>query len=801
MIRNYLKIAFRNLLRNKTYALINLTSLSVGLSCCFLILLFVQFELSFDNFHANHNKIFRIIPTSVKSGIESSQTWSPTAFGPHLKQEFHEITHFARTVEYGDEALIKYGDEKLTKGNVFLADSDFIDIFSFKLLKGNAENGFNQPMSMIISQRIANLHFPEENPVGKIVSFNKDFQFTITGVSENPPINSHLKFDYLISFTALKEFYKDWIDEEDEFFEDYGSWNYPTYVMVDNANNIEDIQTRASQFLQLKQGSNPEETKGYYWFQPLKDIHFGQNIRGDVATTDKNYIYAFSAIAIFILLIACINFMNLSTATGFKRAKEVGLRKAMGAFRRQLVIQFLAETLLLSMFSLVLAIFLMEIMIPWLNEILELSLNFIYLENIPILAGMVGIGIITGLLAGSYPALYLSGFQPSKALKSKLSGSGSSSIRKGLTVFQFSVAAFLLIFTITVYEQMSFMKSSKLGFDKEHVISFYPSEEISKNYQFFKQKLTNLPGVKNVTRSNGVPGKMQSHYSYILPDKNGEEFKTNINTLILDEDYVDVIGLEIAEGRNLSQAISSDLKEGYLLNETAVKQFGIENPIGHEFAALQPDRPKNGKIIGIVKDFHYNSLQNKIDPLAMWIAPDNTWMISIKLQSKNLEKDLNSIKNVYAQLAPEFPFDYNFLDDDFDNLYKKEESLGNLLGAFSLLAILVACLGLFGLTAFMAEQRTKEIGVRKVLGASVKSIVLLLSMDFSKLVIIAFFIIIPVAWYLINKWLTDFAYRIDFSYEIFLTSGVLILLFSWLTTSYQSIKAAIVNPVDSLKDE
>ncbi|WP_020526466.1 ABC transporter permease [Flexithrix dorotheae] len=799
MFRNYLKIALRHLTRNKIYSFINLASLTLGLTCCFLILVFVRFELSFDNFHINQNKIFRIIPTSVKKGIEARQTWSPSAFGPHLKEKFHEITHYSRTLNFGDDALIKYEEEKLAKGEVLMADSDFVEMFSFKIIEGNPANLLVEPTSMVISQRIAAQHFPKESPLGKVVSFNKDFQFTITGVVENPPVNSHLQFDYILPFTSLSIIYTDWMRED--FFENYDSWNYPTYVMVDHMENTQTIQQDATDFLNKKLGRNQEESTGYFWFQPLREIHFGQNIRGDVITTDRNYIYAFSAIALFILLIACINFMNLSTARAFKRAKEVGMRKAMGAFRGQLISQFLGETLLLSLSSLALSILLLELMIPWINDMMDIRLDFIYMENLSILAGMLGIGILTGILAGSYPAFYLSAFHPAKVLKSNLSGSGSSSIRKVLTVFQFAIAAFLVIFTITVYEQMSFMKTSKLGFEKEQVIFFYPTAEITRNYEVFKQKLKSLSGVKNVTRSNGVPGKMQSHYSYVIPDENGEEFKTNINTLILDQEYMEVMGLELADGRNLNEEIASDIKKGYLVNETAVKKFNIKNPVGKEFAVFQPDRPLDGKIVGVVKDFHYKSLQNQIDPLAMWISPENTWMIALKLQSENLEKDLAAIKKVYAEFAPEFPFDYKFLDDDFDNLYKKEENLGNLLGAFSVLAILVACLGLFGLTAFMAEQRTKEIGVRKVLGASVKSIILLLSRDFSKLVIIAFLMVIPVAWYLINKWLTDFAYRIDFGYEIFLTSGVLILLFAWLTTSYQSVKAAIVNPVDSLKDE
>jgi putative ABC transport system permease protein len=533
------------------------------------------------------------------------------------------------------------------------------------------------------------------------------------------------------------------------------------------------------------------------WLQPLDEIHFTRGIKGDYVNGDMNYVYTFSAVALLILIIACFNFMNLSTARAMKRAKEVGLRKVMGAFRHQLIKQFLGETLVLVSVSLVLGIILLELMVPVFNVLVGQHLTVKYFGAGSFLWIFILAGLLTGVLAGSYPAFYLSSFLPAKVLKGQTGPAGNAGLRKILTVLQFAVATFLLIGTLVVFVQMHFVRNTSLGFDQESVIYLNPPTPMWNKIDVFKETLLTQAGIKSIALSNGTPGMQNATWNYTFPGKDIPE--RSINTQIIDYDFVKTFGLEIAQGRNLSEEHATDSLQGYLVNEALVKELMIENPIGMSIQATDGHPP--GQIVGVVKDYHYRSLHQKIQPLVLRIDPRNMWCASVKFSGGNLSENLAVVEKEWKKLAPDYPFTYDFLDDTIAQQYKADQNTGILLTAFSALAILIACLGLLGLTAFMTEQRKKEIGVRKVLGASVSNIVVLLSKDFSKLVVIAFVAVVPIAWYAVNQWLKDFAYKVEISPLIYVGAGVLISLIAWLSIAYQSVKAAVVNPSDTLRNE
>jgi putative ABC transport system permease protein len=583
----------------------------------------------------------------------------------------------------------------------------------------------------------------------------------------------------------------------EEFLNNMDAWNYATYFFIPNEKDIESLSRRIDKkFTEAcKQDFNPERLGD--WLQPLTEIHFTKGIRGDTANGNENSIYMFSAIAFMILLIACFNFMNLSTARAMKRAKEVGLRKVMGAFRSQLVKQFLGETLVLVVIAMIFGIILLELLVPLFNLLIGQQLSLEYFGSNSILWLFILAAIVTGLLAGSYPAFYLSSFAPAKVLKGQSGPAGNAGLRKILTVLQFGVAIFLVVGTLVVHQQIRFVRNTNLGFDKESIIYFNPPAALWKSIDVFKESLLSHTSVKSVSVSNGTPGMENSTWRYDFPGTNIPE--RSINTSIIDYDFVNTYGLQIIDGRNLSQEFATDSLEAYLVNEAAVKDLMIEKPINHPIRAM--DGHPIGKIVGVVKDFHYRSLHRTIEPLVLRIDPNNTWCVSVKLSGGNLQGNLKTVEEEWKKILPGYPFTYEFLDETIERQYKAEQNTSVLLTAFALLAIFIGCLGLLGLTAFMTEQRKKEIGIRKVLGATVANIVVLLSKDFSKLVLIAFVIVIPIAWYAVQQWLEGFAYKININPMLYLGAGVIIGVIAWLSIAYQSIKAAIVNPSDILRNE
>ncbi|HET9053742.1 MAG TPA: FtsX-like permease family protein, partial [Cyclobacteriaceae bacterium] len=560
----------------------------------------------------------------------------------------------------------------------------------------------------------------------------------ITGVFKDVPANSHLQFTYVTTFESYAKIIEDrykWPAEK--FLTNLDAWNFSTYFYIPAAADMDEVAKRIDQHFTEARGDkfNPDVTGD--WLQPLEEIHFTKGIRNDVATGNENYILIFSAVALLILVIACFNFMNLSTARAIKRAKEVGLRKVMGAFRHQLIRQFLGETLIMVSVALALGIVFLELMVPMFNSLVGQHLKVEYFTPNSFIWMFLLAGLVTGVLAGSYPAFYLSSFSPAKVLKGETGRGGNAGLRKILTTMQFGVAIFLLIATFVVYSQMNYVRTTDLGFNQNQLIYVAPPAELWSKKESFRKNLLGHSQIKTVTYSNGTPGMSTSYWGYNLPEQNVKE--QSINTMIIDFDFVDAYALEIVEGRNISAAFSTDSSDAYLVNETAVRELMLENPIGTTIQATDGHKP--GKIVGVVKDFHYRSLHRKIEPLVLRHDQNNMWCMSVKFSGNDLKASLAVVEAEWKKFAPEHPFTYEFMDDTIANQYKADQNTGVLLSAFSGLAIIIACLGLLGLTAFMAEQRRKEIGVRKVLGASVANVVLLLSKDFSKLVILAFVVV------------------------------------------------------------
>ncbi|HNV29193.1 MAG TPA: ABC transporter permease [Cyclobacteriaceae bacterium] len=798
MFRNYLLIATRSLYKNLGYTSINIFGLAIGLACCLLVTLYVRFELSYENFHENKESIYRYIPRGERDGQVSMQTMLPSGFGPLIAESFREVEMFTRFTDVNERPLIRKGDTFLDAKTLSAADKDFFKIFSFRLVQGDANTVLTRPGTIAVAKSVADKYFPNGDAVGQVIRYDNAYDYEITGVFEDVLANSHLQFTYLTTFETIAKMVQDQYGfPADQFLNSLDAWNYSTYFYIPNEKGLDALAKRIDKkFTEARKEAYNDKALGD-WLQPLGEIHFTKGIKADTANGDKNYVYIFSAVALLILIIACFNFMNLSTARAMKRAKEVGLRKVMGAFRHQLIKQFLGETIVLVSISLVIGIILLELLVPLFNSLVGQHLEVVYLGGGSVIIYILIAGLLTGILAGSYPAFYLSSFVPAQVLKGHVGPSGNAGLRKILTVMQFGVAAFLMIGTLIVYQQMNFIQNKNLGFDKESIVYMNPPMALWDKKEVLKENLLANTSIKSVTFSNGTPGMETSTWQYDFPGLDIP--KRSMNTMIVDYDYINTFGLEIVEGRNLSEEFATDSTEAYLINEAAAEELMLEKPLGTPIRAL--DGHPAGRIVGVVKDFHYRSLHRRIEPLVLRIDPRNMWCMSVKLSAGNLKSHLAVLEKEWKQLAPDYPFSYQFVDQTIDRQYKAEQNTGVLIGSFAALAIIIACLGLLGLTAFMTEQRKKEIGVRKVLGASVSGIIMLLSKDFSRLILIAFILVVPLAWYAMNQWLADFAYQVNISPFVFVGAGLVVLIIAFTSVFYQALKAAIVNPSETLRNE
>ncbi|GAB4046628.1 ABC transporter permease [Spirosoma litoris] len=792
MLRNYLKIAFRNLIRNKAFSLINLLGLSTGITVCLMIFLFIMNEFSVDNFHKDGKSIYRVMRGIEHEGKEVGVSYLSGPYGPALLNDFKgQITQAVRVNP--TDALIKAQDKSFHERKIIDADPSFFTFFSFPLLKGDPATVLLEPASIVLTESTARKYFGSiDNAMGKIVEVDKDLPVKVTGIAQDVPANSHLDFDMVIPLENYKDrgYMTKWINN-----------GIYTYVQLAPTTTEAQVERNFPRFMEKHMGQIMKEYGFHFTLSltPLRDIYFEQAAFDSVKHGDKRVVYIFLSIAILILLVACINFMNLSTVRAVERSKEIGVRKVLGAIKGHLVWQFIGESLLLTAFSCVLALGFLALALPFYKQLLGYPLNLpVYAA--PIALFLIGIIVVAGFLSGSYPAFVLAAFSPIQALKGKLRlGKGGVSLRQVLVVVQFSISILLMLGTAIGTQQMSYLKNKQLGYNKEQTLVIpIDNGDIYNFILKHKPELLAQSRVEAVSMMSGEPGGFFDGHMF---DVEGQPNRWKSRTEFADFDYVKTLGLKLIAGRDFSPQYPSDTTRAALINRTAAARLGWtpDQAIGKWLKNTVQDST-NRTIIGVVEDFNFLSLKEAIEPLV--IAPnDDRRTALIRLKPGNIPATVETIQQLYAKTRPAYPFEYHFLDQKFDQMYQADLRQQTILSVFAGLAIFIACLGLFGLASFSAQQRTKEIGVRKVLGASVGSVVTLLSKDFLKPVAIAILIASPIAWYAMNQWLQNFAYHIDIEWWVFALAGLLAVSIALLTVSFQSIKAALVNPVRSLRSE
>ncbi|WP_339815031.1 FtsX-like permease family protein [uncultured Imperialibacter sp.] len=720
---------------------------------------------------------------------------------PFLQATVPEIQEAVRYTEWDDLPQLEWKEQLLPQATVSIADSGFFRLFSFKLTAGDKDEVLKRPLSMLISKSIAERTFGQENPIGQVISYDRNLQFEVTGVFEDIPANSHLQFDYLFSMSSLPRLYNQGADALTSMY----NWSFSTYLYVPHIQDDAAFAEKVQEAMAIKMKEvGFDEAAGHHWLQPLTEIHFTQGIRGDGPTSDIGFIYIFSAIAVFVVLIACFNFMNLSTARAVRRSKEVGIRKTMGAVRTQLVFQFLTESILIVVMAAIAGFGLLWLAVPVFNDKMEMELTLASLTDMGFLWQLGLIVLVTVIVAGSYPAFYLSSFTPSRALRiGRASGNASSLFRNVLTVTQFAIAAFLMTATLVVISQTTYMKATDPGFDKDQVVYFYlPPAMRGSNFGVLKQRLLGNTAISEVSKSSDIPGNITGHFIYELPD--GDTKRTEaFTTVAVDYDFLNALGIDLADGRNFSKEYPTDANQAYVVNEALVRFLGLDKrpggAVGASFRLVSENYPE-GKIVGVVKDFHARSLKEKIEPMVMWLS-DAGWEQYGMIKLSGGRSGLALLDDEWQALANGYPLTYQFLDDHIQSMYRNEERSVLLIGSFSALAIFISCLGLIGLVSFLAEQKRKEIGIRKVLGASVNGIVSLLSWRFLRLVLVAVAIATPVSLLAVREWLANFAYTITLQWWHFALPVIVVLLITFLVSGSFTARAARANPVDSLKYE
>ena len=800
MLRNYIKVIIRNVGKQKAYTFINIAGFAVGLATCILILLYVIHELSYDKFHSNADRIYRIGVEGNLSGENVKYPLSNLGTGPAMLKDYYEVESFTRL--YGLPRIpIKYDQNNFFEERLAYVDPQFFEVFSFSLIQGNPKTALEAPYSIILTRDMAEKYFGDDNPLGKQLKLNNRYDYNVTGVIENFPENSHLKVDFLCS---IETFYV--INDRD--VEEWTNFNNYTYLLLRENVSTEAFVSKFPAFIDnylpnLKKLLGGELN---YFIQPLTDIHLHSNLGYEMpGNSDIAYVYIFSAIALFILLIACINFMNLATARSAGRAKEVGLRKVMGAEKLMLVKQFLVESMLTCVVSLIVALGLIRLALPFFNSISGVKLRIPFGEVPWLIPAFIGFTLITGLLAGSYPAFFLSAFEPANVMRGTLkSGAGSNKFRSVLVVVQFVISITLLSGTSIMLNQLRFMKNKNLGFNKENVIVIpIMDQSIRERIQEIKSEIRSHSDVIDVCAASDLPGNYPD-YSAFVPEGYALEQTQLMHRINGDTDLITTLGMKIIAGRNFSTEFSTDPEDAIIINQAAAKKYGWDDPLGKKigfFAGNDMKEVRYRNVIGLVQDFHVRSLHDKILPLLFTNESDYLGEIAVRINSGKVSGVLGFLKEKWTKLDPNRPFDYYFLDRNFNQQYQSDESLQKIISYFTLFAIFIACLGLYGMASFMAERRFKEIGIRKTLGASVPNIVFLISKDVVKLIIIANIIALPIAYYVFHRWLESFAYRTQISALTFLVSAVLVFFIGYSTTAYQSIKAALLNPVDAIRAE
>ncbi|GAB3916211.1 ABC transporter permease [Larkinella terrae] len=802
MLRNYLKIAFRNLLKHKTFGFINIVGVAIGLACFLLIALYVRDEISFDRYNAKADRTYRVLRTFLNSNdgtVELKLGTVAPPFGPLIKQDFPQAEEVVRTL--GTNSLLKYGEHTYNENKVLFAEENIFKVLDFKVISGDPAKALARPFSIMLSRPMAEKYFGKESPMGKSLKSNNQFELMVTGVFEPLPAQSHIHPDFLVSFTTLND---NRVYGAEGLRTNWGNNSFLTYVLLAPGTDPAKL-VKAFPAFQNRRIEPKASTYSVLNLQKLTDVHLRSDTDDALeADGDIRYVYMFSAIGLFILLIACINYMNLATARSAGRAKEVGMRKVVGAHRGQLVSQFLSESILLVVFALSLALILVVLCLPFLNDFTQKQLTLVQLKH-PVFLGIVaGITLLTGLVSGSYPAFFLTSFQPISVLKGKIaSAMRTGRFRQALVVTQFAIAVALIISTIVVYNQMDFIRNYKLGYQKDQIVLLRTVDDSTTNSEALKQELKSNSAVLEVGLSSRIPSGrlLDSWDAYVAKGDSMAPSKVILKALSIDHDFIPAYSMKMAAGRNFSRAYTTDDTAAFIINETAARMLGWKNPeqaIGKPFGYGQ----RRGQVVGVTKDFHFESLRQAIPPIAMFMLPERNGWISIRVAGgTGLQTALTHIESVWKRRFSNQPFSYEFLDQRFGRLYTTEQTQQKLFGIFAGIAILISCLGLFGLSMFMAEQRTKEIGIRKVLGASTPGLVALLSKDLLKLVLIALVLASPVAWWAMSQWLEGFVYRTSISPWVFILTAVIAIAIAFATVSFQSIKAALMNPVKSLKTE
>jgi len=811
MIKNYLRSAWRNIARHKFISFINISGLTIGITCCLLILAYIINELSYDRYNENANRTYRVTRIFYsRDGSENLHLSSiAPPFGPLLKVAFPDIERVTRVLP-NNTTVFRYKDKLFNEQNGFFADENFFNVFSVNVTEGDKKTALNDPFSVMITPEIAKKYFGNEDPINKAVILdNTKHEFKVTGIFEPFPSNAHMHPNMLFSFNTLKD---PVIYGEKQLETNYGNNSFYTYLLLPKNYNAETISRQLNSFLDkyVHMPGMPPNIKTSQatklTMQKLTDIHLKSHLDDEIEPEGSmTRVYIFSIIAAFILLIACINYMNLSTARSALRAKEIGVRKVIGAQRKEIIRQFLGESVLVTWLALILAMVLTWLLLPYINSLAHLNLAFSSLFGWNIFIGILCLPFFIGLLSGIYPAIFMSSFKPVEVIKGVLRvGSGNISFRKVLVVVQFSVSIVLIVATTVVFQQLSYIENKSLGFNKDHIlVTSYPGT-LTKQFESFRQELVKNPAIRAVGRSSRIPSGRLLDDQGAQVIEGGKSVATNIELKYITTDFgfMDTYGMKMAAGRNFSREYLTDTAN-YIINETAVQQLGwktAQNAVGKDLTYGNT----KGKVIGVVHDFHFESLHQPIIPMLFFLpSPSSGYYnsISIKVNGNNVQSAINTIRDTWHQYVPNIPFDYTFLDDRFQKLYDAEQQESQLFTIFSCLAIFIACLGLFGLSAFTISQRIKEIGVRKVLGASVSQIVVELSRSFLALVIIASVIALPVAWIFMHRWLLGFAFRIDLSWWVFLSAGIIAFIIAFATISFQAVKAANVNPVKSLRSE
>jgi len=810
MIKNYLKIAIRNLWKNKTFSFINIAGLATGLGCFLLIALYVLDELSFDKYNANADRIYRINSDIRFGGADLHMPVTSDMMGQILKKDYPQVEQYTRLYTFNGDKLVKKGNEYINEEHVAHADSTFFDVFTLPAIEGDTRTALNEPNTVVLTETVAKKYFNSVHVLGKNIEVKdeKNPLYKITAVIKDIPENSHFHFDFLFS---MKNVEYNWGQ--------LTSHNFYTYIRLKKGTDPKAFEKNFDQYIdkyvlpEAKQFMNINSMEEFkkagnslvYSLMPLTDIHLHSNRSFELSPSGNiQYVYIFSAVALFILMIACINFMNLTTARSANRAREVGIRKVLGTEKGQLVKQFLFESTVMVIMALLIAIPVVWLVLPLFNDMSAKSMTAGSLFSPYILPLLIALPFVVGLMAGSYPAFFLSAFRPIEVLKGKLNlGAKSGILRSVLVVFQFMMSIVFIIGTIVVYRQLHYIQTRNLGFNKDQVLIVNGVGALNNNMVPFKNDVLQLPGVSSGTLSGYLPvtDSYRSDNTWsteaVMTTKTGFDMQN----WVIDYDYIRTMGMQIIKGRNFSRDFGGD-SSAIIINETTAKIIGYKDPIGKQLFRAVDQQGHVGAftIIGVVKNFNFETLHHDVGPLSFELGTGGG-LASFKVGTANVNQLIAQVQSKWKSLASGLPFRYRFLDESFDEMYRSEQRVGKIALVFSVLAIFIACLGLFGLATFIAEQRTKEIGIRKVLGASVQGIVQMLSKDFMKLVAISFVIAAPLAWYFMNKWLQDFAYRVSISWWIFVAAGLAALLIALLTVSFQAIRAAISNPVKSLRTE